>query len=274
MEPITQITTIQSVLYDTLLCFRRICEENGLHYFLSNGSLLGAVKYGDFIPWDDDCDVFMPREDYDKLIELFSSDGPYRLFCDTTSPNWRLPYAKLSDTRTTFTEKGFTFGEEIGLSLDIFPLDRFHPIKWVANCQARYLELLKRFLICTNANSFFTEKKGIKRLILYFIHITANLLGYKTVKKMIAKQVEKSKGYKKGYVGCVAWCCYGTGEILSEDIFSETVSVKFRDLEFPAPGGYDCYLSGLYGDYRQELPPHRQKSNHNIEVYWNDEKKN
>ncbi|MBQ7792191.1 MAG: LicD family protein, partial [Clostridia bacterium] len=145
MEPITQISEIQSILYDTLTCFRTVCEQYGLTYYLSNGSLLGAVKYGEFIPWDDDADILMPREDYEKLTELFFEEGNYRLFCDKTSPNWRLPYAKLSDTRTHYVEKGYTFGEEIGLSLDIFPIDRWHPVKWVANCQASYMELLKRF---------------------------------------------------------------------------------------------------------------------------------
>ncbi|MBQ7792530.1 MAG: LicD family protein [Clostridia bacterium] len=267
MKPITQIREIQSILYDALTCFRTVCEQHGLTYFLSNGSLLGAVKYGDFIPWDDDADILMPREDYEKLTELFYEEGHYRLFCEKNSPNWRLPYSKLSDTRTKCLEQGWTFGEEIGLSLDIFPIDSWHPVKWVANCQAGYMELLKRFLICTNAEGFFTEKKGIKRFILYGIHTAANWLGHKRVKQMIQNRIQKAQKYPPRYVGCVCWCCYGKGEIIPADVFWESVPVTLRGCEFSAPKGYEAYLTGLYGDWRRELPPEEQKSNHKIEVY-------
>ena len=70
MQEITDVKEIQGVLLDGLKYFKSICEKNNLKYFLSNGTLIGAVKYGKFVPWDDDIDVLMPREDYNKLLSL------------------------------------------------------------------------------------------------------------------------------------------------------------------------------------------------------------
>lgn len=80
MNEITDLREIQQVELGILRHLDQVCRENGLHFFLSNGTLLGAVKYEGFIPWDDDIDVFMPRCDYDRLMRLSGADsGPYRL---------------------------------------------------------------------------------------------------------------------------------------------------------------------------------------------------
>ena len=71
---------IQAISLEILKVFDAFCRENGIRYFLSNGTLLGAVRYKKFIPWDDDIDVLVPREDYDRLIRIFRDDDRYRLF--------------------------------------------------------------------------------------------------------------------------------------------------------------------------------------------------
>lgn len=92
MNEITDLREIQQVELGVLRHLDQVCRENGLHFFLSNGTLLGAVKYEGFIPWDDDIDVFMPRCDYDRLMRLSGADsGPYRLLSQERTPGWRLP---------------------------------------------------------------------------------------------------------------------------------------------------------------------------------------
>ena len=78
---------------------------------------------------------------------------------------------------------------------------------------------------------------------------------------------EQSKTYPEKHMGCIAWCCHGKGEVLSSELFSQTVTVTFQGKPYPAPHGYDQYLTNLYGEWRKELPPEQQKSNHNIEVF-------
>ena len=92
MTEITDLYEIQRLELGILRHLSGICRENGLHFFLSNGTLLGAVKYGAFIPWDDDIDIFMPRADYDRLMSLPGADaGPYRLLSQERTPGWRMP---------------------------------------------------------------------------------------------------------------------------------------------------------------------------------------
>lgn len=124
MNEITDLREIQQVELGILRHLDQVCRENGLHFFLSNGTLLGAVKYEGFIPWDDDIDVFMPRCDYDRLMRLSGADsGPYRLLSQERTPGWRLPFAKLCDLSTCKQETCADFGADIGLDVDIFPLD-------------------------------------------------------------------------------------------------------------------------------------------------------
>ncbi len=270
MQKITDILTIQSHLAAVLEHFAAFCKEHHLTFFLSNGTLIGAVKYQHFVPWDDDCDVMMPREDYDKFLTLYKNKNDadkYRLLSIKTSKTWRMPYAKLSDPDTLLIEGDYEFGEVLGISLDIFPIDRWHPKKWRAKLQAFRAELLKRFLICANAPSFQTEKKGIKRFVLWGIHIVGKAFGWKLLQKKLCHSAEISKKYPDTYVGCVVWCCHGKGEILPSEVFLSTVDVSFQGKTYPAPVGYDQYLTNLYGEWRQELPPDQQKSNHNIEVF-------
>ena len=117
MEQITDIKAIQELLFGCLSHFKTICEKHRLTYYLSNGTLLGAVKYGDFIPWDDDADVLMPREDYERFMSLSDAETErYGLLCQNGKTGWKYPYAKLSDKTTVLKELEADFGAEVGIS--------------------------------------------------------------------------------------------------------------------------------------------------------------
>lgn len=270
MREITDVKEVQEVLRGLLAHFKQVCREHGLTFFLSNGSLLGAVKYEGFIPWDDDADVLMPREDYERFLQLPEA-APYRLLCRETVPGWRVPYAKLTDTRTVLREGPYDFGTEAGVSLDIFPLDRWHPHRRVARWQARYANLLKRMLVFSNAERFSTERQGVKRLLLRLLWAAGRLMGTERLNRALLALAKRQ--YPQGYVGCVVWCSYGTGEVLPAAVFAEQMLLSFCGEEYPVPRDYDRYLTCLYGAWRQELPPARQKSNHRIQVWWKDEER-
>ena len=271
-DKITDVKEIQSALAEILEHFADFCKGHHLTFFLSNGTLIGAVKYQKFVPWDDDCDVMMPRADYDKFLTLYkeSENQKFRLLSDKTSNTWRMPYAKLSDTHTLLIEGDYEFGENMGISLDIFPIDRWHPNEKKAARQTFRAELYKRFLICANAGTFQTPKKGFTKLILWGIHLVGKAFGWKYWRKRICRMAEQSKTHPEKYVGCMAWCCHGKGEILPAEVFSKAADVTFLGKTYPAPQGYDQYLTNLYGEWRKELPPDKQKSNHNIEVFRKD----
>lgn len=271
MKEIDDIKEIHNVLYDTLCYFDDFCQKNEIKYFLSNGTLLGAAKYRDFIPWDDDVDVLMPREEYDKLMYLSSiNNGKYRLLCREQVAEWRMPYAKLSCEDTVIKEGEYNFGDTFGLSVDIFPIDNWSSCLQIARVQAFKSEILKRMLVCSIGGDFLTKKTGVKRLVLKTIWSTGKLLGHDRILKSILKSVNNTKSKKSKYVGCRAWTCHLDGEIFPANYFSETVFLDFRGRKFPVIENYEDYLSSLYGNWRAELPPEQQCSNHEVRVWYKD----
>lgn len=269
---ISEIKEVQNLLYDALCYFDDFCQKNKIKYFLSNGTLLGAAKYGDFIPWDDDVDVLMPRSDYDRLMQLGDiNNGEYRLLCVEQVPQWRMPYAKLSCEKTVIKEGEYDFGVSFGLSVDIFPVDNWNACSLIAKMQSFESELLKRMLVCSIGGEFSTKKKGLKRCILKAIWKRGKNIGYKKLQTALIKKANKSN-CKSKYVGCRVWTCHLAGEIFPSNYFEEVVYLDFRDRKFPAIRHYENYLSSLYGKWKEELPLDKQHSNHEITVWYKNEK--
>ena len=146
---------IKEIEFELLKKFDSFCKENNVRYFLSNGTLLGAVKYKGFIPWDDDIDVLVPREDYDSLIELFHDDGRYKLFAFERNAEYRYPFAKFCDMRTRKAEGNIDNGVALGVDIDIFPLDAWNGDIGSAKKEVRYI----------NKNMFMLGLTKIKKAI-------------------------------------------------------------------------------------------------------------
>ena len=269
MKRIIDIKDIQDELFKALCYFDSFCRKEGITYYLSNGTLLGAVKYGRFIPWDDDVDLLLPREDYDRLVRLTEiNNEKYKLFCREQVASWRMPYAKLSCEDTLIEEGEYDFGASFGVSIDIFPIDAWSSCRQAAKIQAIRQDLLKRMLVCSIGGDFKTEKTGVKRFILKSIWQRAKRLGHQKVLNKIDRAIEKARKRKKKYLGCIAWTCHRDGEVLPAELFDKSEYVLFCGREFPVFSGYETYLDRLYGRWREELPPDKQHSNHEIKVWW------
>lgn len=274
MEKLESVSEIQDVLLNILKYIKEICEKHNLEFYLSNGTLLGAIKYNGFVPWDDDVDIFMPREDYDQFMKLDINTDVYELLSKEKNPSWNMPYAKLKDKRTYLKENTADFGMELGIAVDIFPLDNWNGNEARAMRQAKYCSLLRRCLSASIEEEFQSPRKGIKRLILYIIWKFSKCCGSDYFYKLIQKEVNKGLENKAvSYSGSVAWALYGKKEVIPSSVFNEKINVLFCDELFPAPAGYDIYLKNLYGDYHQDPPKEKQKSHHNVMAWWKDEYK-
>jgi len=274
MKEIDNIEEIHDILYKGLCYLDDFCCKNGIQYFLSNGTLLGAAKYNDFIPWDDDVDILMLREDYEQFTRLTEiNNGEYKLFCREQLAEWRMPYAKLSCESTIVQEGDYDFGDTFGLSIDIFPIDSWSPYLLIAKAQAFKSECLKRLLVCSIGGiEFSTHQKGIKRFVVKGIWRIGKAMGHERIRRIILKSVQKSKSNKNKYAGCRVWTCHLAGEIFPSSYFKEIVCLDFRGRKFPTIRNYENYLSNLYGDWKEELPLDKQCSNHNIKVWYRDAK--
>ena len=130
----------QKIMLDILSEIHRICVENHLTYWLEAGTLLGAIRHKGFIPWDDDCDVSMPRKDYEKFLERAQSQLPETMFLQTkeTDKEYPLPWAKVRKNGTLLIETGETGKENYhhGIFVDVFPYDYYesadviHKLLW------------------------------------------------------------------------------------------------------------------------------------------------
>ena len=112
---------------DILKYIEKICKENNIKYSLMDGSLLGAVRHNGFIPWDDDIDIMLLREDYDKLKRVIlndSNNSRYLYMSNDLYDDYLYPYAKLIDTETSAKETGIKAPKNYGIFVDIFPIDK------------------------------------------------------------------------------------------------------------------------------------------------------
>ena len=263
---ILSLPELKKIEFDLLKYFDAFCQKHNIKYFLSNGTLLGAVKYKGFIPWDDDIDVFVPREDYDRLISLFEDDSKFQLVSFERVPSYLFPFAKLCDRTTLKEEVGFDNGVELGVNMDIFPLDMWENDINAAKKEAKRIQRNIFYLTMAKlkkADSKNALKRIIKRLIMFY----SKFIGGKHFVKSIDKASRKIKTEKSNYVGCKAWCIYGDREIVPTHVFDSVVDVEFEGGVFPAPIGYDFYLKSLYGDYKKDPPLEKQKTHHGYTAY-------
>lgn len=257
---------IKQIGFQLLCHFDDFCKQNGIRYFLSNGTLLGAVKYKGFIPWDDDVDVFVPREDYDRLVQIYDDVGTFCLLSNEREPKYLFPFAKLADTSTVKDETTINNGVRIGLNIDIFPLDAWADDFEEARREVKYIKKNMFWLNLTKLKKP-DSRSFVKRVIKLGFMIASKIFGSRYFIKKIMDTCRRDGCTSPKFLGCKSWCIYGEREIIPADVFESTVEVEFESRSFPAPAGYDTYLRSLYGDYKQDPPPDKQKTHHLFKAY-------
>ena len=257
---------LKKIELETLKMFRDFCDENGISYFLSNGTLLGSVKYKGFIPWDDDVDIFIPRNDYDRALRLFKDNEKYKLFAFEREENYHYPFAKLCDMTTRKIEGNYDNGVDLGVDMDIFPLDFWDNNLEKAKKEVKQMNLYRFCLGLTKL-----EKPDsyniVKRVIKAVVMMICKLLGSRFFIRQMIKLSRNGKTETSRYLGCKSWCIYGEREIIPAEVFADTVEVEFEGERFKAPIGYDTYLRSLYGDYEKDPPLEKQKTHHTFTAY-------
>ena len=249
--------------------FADFCERNGLRYFLAYGTLLGAVRHKGFIPWDDDVDVQMPRQDCERLIEIFNkgNNSPYRLITPYDKESY-YTILKIIDTRTVKVEEGIK-KPPLGIDIDIFPMDG------MPNDDGEYEKWFRQLISCYEQHFVLQSNSGktLKEKMKFILQKIQIFFQYGALKKeRILKRAEKLHG-RYPYTCCAKVgsieCCFDEIQYrLQKEWFDEYIYATFENAKFRIPIGYDNILRAIYGDYMQ-LPPESQRvTHHNNQRYW------
>lgn len=257
-----KLTEMQLKLLDMLRWFDTFCRNNKLEYYAVGGTLLGAVRHKGFIPWDDDIDLAMPRDDYIKLEKIMSGKkyGPYVLETQhSNASDYCYPYTKLYDTRTTLVEhcrKPLVRG----IFLDIFPLDGAgsdpqEAKKWFKSVYRYYQFYLSRIAALRKDRSLYKNLAIIlSRIIPEFI-IDNIQLRINLDRKCQKYKLSESK-FGGNFLGN-----WGEKELVPLSIIGKPVEYIFEDITIMGIENYDAYLTHIYGDWHK-LPPKEKQSTH------------
>lgn len=245
---------LQLRLLDILVEIDRICRKYNIQYWIDFGTLLGAVRHGGFIPWDDDVDISMPSEDYQRFLEIAPRElsEPYFLQTKETDPSYRLLLNKVRDKNSFFVTKheDFTSDYNKGIYIDIFEVVPYPNIN---------LKLQKKVLYWyQKVGHFFTVKQRVtlkNHLATLFFPIIK--LGLNLIWGLLNLKPKNKLGYEKHF------SVYGNS--YSKDLIYPLRDIRFEGISFLGPANPDQYLTNLYGDY-MKLPPKEKRRTHIIHV--------
>lgn len=263
MEPTKQQTEeLKRVELDLLRAFISLCEQLSLRYYLVEGTLLGAVRHGGFIPWDDDIDVAMPRADYEVLLARGQALLPSHLFLQSihAEEEYILPFAKLRNSDTAFMETSARpLHINKGVYIDIFPLD-FYPERPAAG---KRLGRKKRQYDARIAAGFYTtQKRNLKGKLV----LAALKLLYPSLRKTVLLREKTYLAVPESPLLTLHGSAWGRREIVPACWYGAGVAGSFEGIPVRLPAEYDRLLSQVYGDYMQLPPEEKRVAHHHTDV--------
>lgn len=270
MKEITDLSEKQRVALNVLIFFKEFCESHNIRFFLAYGTLLGAVRHNGFIPWDDDVDVMLLRDDYYKFIKVWSNEAHpfYKFVSMDTNKDYFAPLAKMYDNRTLLVQEyGQIEKEKYGIYIDIYVIDKL-PDNYsdAATLYSKSQKIRKQWGMAVRKFSA-PSRSFVKKICRIPYMAICKLYGTHYFMRKYNQLAQSYKNLETHHLGIII---YGEGiskEYFSTSMFIHPAKVSFEGTEFLAPTDVDKYLTQMYGDY-MKLPPVEERKVHPNKTYW------
>ena len=265
-----ELRKAQLLMLKILKEVHRICEENNIKYFLSDGTLIGAVRHNGFIPWDDELDIGMLREEYEKFCKIAPEKLGEEFVLQTTEtdPGYGLQFGKVMLKDTVWLESlvANTKRNYTGIYIDVFPYDKIPSGKfaqYVIRNRYRFvnglISIKLNYISVKNVRGFFRKLFFFYKIFLSRIFSLKKLIDVRD--KLCKKYVHKDKN--------IIVTKYGGSFYNNQNTLQAYSNYKlndFEDMKFYIPTEYNDILTNLYGDY-MILPAEEARNNHGIYKY-------
>lgn len=257
MKP-SDLRTLQLIELKILLEVKRVCDKLGIKYFLIGGTLLGAVRHQGFIPWDDDIDIGMRREDYNRFIAEFPSHSrpEYLLSTCDTDKGWKYVFGKVRIHGTEYPEPcNCHILDNNEIWVDVFPFDNIPNSIWKRKIHIILLEIIE--LVLRYKYKYVTPMS--KKIYGKICHIMCKKLSVVVSRKLLinARDAILLRYNERSTKYVINW----PFKAAKREYFDELTELPFETVLFPVPKMYHEYLTSFYGDYMR-IPPENERPKH------------
>ena len=254
------ILKLQNIILNIMKYIDDLCEKHHIEYYIIGGTALGAVRHGGFIPWDDDLDIAMTRENYEKFLAVSEKElNKEDFFLQVGRRDWPLYFSKLRLKGTLFEEDGA--GDEIakenrGIFVDIFPLDAASNVK----CGRIWQYVCSKLLIAHAVSSRHYQTDSILKKLVMLLSYPLRLT---SIEHFFFKQVTRYNCRETRYIGDLFEISKLKDASYPLSIWGNPIKVKFEDIHLYAPENLHDYLCFYFGDYNKLPPSNKRYPVHN-----------
>lgn len=259
----------QQIIYEILYMVDDFCKAHDIPYFLVGGTLLGAVRHQGIIPWDDDADIAMTRENYNRFVTLFHAEGVYgyELYDFEHTDGYLFPFAKMAKVNS------FVPTSKIKrIAIDIFVYDgcgddKEQALTYFTKKRKKMSEFAKQIIFCHpfsetydcwKSKLVYFITKFPKESITFYPFILQSSWLQKIFLYRFSSELSQKRVNSSEYSACIVWGLYGEGEVQNSSSFQILDTMDFGSRKLPVPSRWHEYLTSIYGDYKT-LPPEKDR---------------
>ena len=268
---------VQEMTLDLLKEFIRICKDNNLTYFVSGGSLIGVMRHKGFIPWDDDIDIVMPRNDYNKFIEIMHKLNNDKIgICDRyTNKEWHYDLCQFINKDVEIEIDLAAEKRKANVWIDVFPLDGLPNKRIKRWFRIKHILFLRYKIQIANIDKQIDchrKRPWYEKIVIRICSIIkiGRLFNIDKNLDKLEKTLQKSNYYESNYVGNMLGR-YREREVVPRRYFGTPTIGVFEKEKVNIPEQSDNLLKCLYGDY-MKLPPENERVGHNVRIITKKEK--